>query len=151
MACGPLQMQCFFRPEVIKEKFTHIRLRMYQNGGMFRFRLCGKVHPIILQDISTVIETASCLQVEDVVSTSDQHFGSANIILLPGRGHFMFDRWEPARLRAPDHKDWAIVKLGSRTRFSNIGVDTALYSGNFSEHITGEAIDDNNPEARISS
>ncbi len=147
MACGPSQKQFFVRPEVTKQTFTHIRLRMYPDGGIARFRLYGKVYPIIPQDISTVIDTASCLQGGVVVLTSDQHFGSASNLLLPGRGHDMSDGWETARSRVPDHKDWAIVKLGSRTKISRIDVDTAFYRGNFPEYITVEAIDDSNSEA----
>lgn len=59
----------------------------------------------------------------------------------------MSDGWETARSRVPGHKDWAIVKLGSRTKISSIEVDTAFYRGNYPEYIEVEAIDDANAEA----
>ena len=46
-----------------------------------------------------------------VESMSDQHFGVAGNLILPGRGKNMGDGWETKRSRAKDHKDWVIIKL----------------------------------------
>ncbi|QPG77067.1 hypothetical protein FOA43_004465 [Brettanomyces nanus] len=141
MACGPSQKQFFARPDPTDKAYTHVRLRMYPDGGIARFRLYGKVYPIIPLDVSTIVDTASCLQGGVCVRTSDEHFGSASNLLLPGRGHDMSDGWETTRSRSYGHRDWAIIKLGFRTQVEKIVVDTAYYRGNYPEYIYVEGID----------
>ncbi|VEU19292.1 DEKNAAC100886 [Brettanomyces naardenensis] len=142
VACGPSQRHFFIRNEGLTDTaYTHARLRMYPDGGIARFRLFGKVVPIATLDASAVINSASCLQGGVCVSASDQHFSPASNILLPGRGHDMSDGWETTRSREEGHVDWAIVKLGFRTRVSKITVDTAFFRGNYPESITVEGID----------
>lgn len=139
--CGPSQKQFFIRDMLTDKKYTHVRLRMYPDGGIARFRMYGRVYPLMTQDNTTVIDSASCHQGGVVVLTSDQHFGSASNLLLPGRGHDMSDGWETARSREKGHSDWAIVKLGFRTKIVKVIVDTAYYRGNYPDSITVQAID----------
>ncbi|KAH3671938.1 hypothetical protein OGAPHI_000124 [Ogataea philodendri] len=138
--CGPTQRHFFKRDQSTEKKYTHVRLRMYPDGGIARFRLYGTVYPIIPQDISTVLDTASALNGGVCVGFSDQHFGSADNLLLPGRGHDMSDGWETKRSRSPGHVDWAVIKLGFKTNVSRVVIDTAHYRGNFPQYITLEGL-----------
>lgn len=139
--CGPSQKQFFIRDAITDKTYTHVKLKMYPDGGIARFRLYGKVHPITPTDVSIQLDTASAIQGGVCTSFSDQHFGSADNLLLPGRGHDMSDGWETKRSRGGDHVDWAIIKLGHKTNIKKIVVDTAHYRGNFPQYIKIEGID----------
>ena len=74
-----------------------------------------------------------------VVAVSDQHYSRASNILLPGRGLNMGDGWETKRSRVPNHKDWAIIRLGDRGYLYNAEIDTCHFKGNFPESVTLES------------
>lgn len=140
MECGPSQKHFFIRDEITKDAYTNIRLKMYPDGGIARFRLYGEVIPILPNDSNTIIDLASAINGGVATSFSDQHFGSADNLLLPGRGHDMSDGWETKRSRAPGHVDWAIIRLGHSAIIEKISIDTAHYRGNFPQFIKVEAI-----------
>lgn len=139
--CGPSQKQFFVRDAITEQTYTHVKLNMFPDGGIARFRLYGQVKPIIPSDTSLQLDTASAIQGGVCTSFSDQHFGSVDNLLLPGRGHDMSDGWETKRSRGGDHVDWAIVKLGHKTNVKKVTVDTAHFRGNFPQYIKIEAID----------
>ncbi|ODQ47198.1 hypothetical protein PICMEDRAFT_10219 [Pichia membranifaciens NRRL Y-2026] len=139
--CGPTQKQFFVRDSITDKTYTHVRLNMFPDGGIARFRLYGQVKPIFPEDISLQLDTASAIQGGVCTSFSDQHFGSADNLLLPGRGHDMSDGWETKRSRGENHVDWAIIRLGHRTNIKKVTVDTAHYRGNFPQYIKVEGID----------
>lgn len=134
--CGPLQRHFFVRDEgLTDESYTHFRLKMYPDGGIARFRLYGTVVPVLPKDVSTVLDMASVKNGGVAVRVSDQHFGSADNLLLPGRGHDMSDGWETKRSRTPGHVDWVVVKLGAATSIQRIVIDTAHFRGNFPQKV----------------
>ncbi|ONH66642.1 Allantoicase [Cyberlindnera fabianii] len=135
--CGPSQRH-FFKNENLTEKaYTHARLRMYPDGGIARFRLYGEVVPNLAQITSnSTIDLASVGYGGVAVKWSDQHFGTADNLLLPGRGIDMSDGWETKRSRTPGHVDWVIIKLGSKCKISEIVVDTAHFRGNFPQKVS---------------
>lgn len=138
--CGPSQRHFFVRNEITKDSYTHVRLRMYPDGGIARFRLYGIVKAVLPQDLSTVLDTASVKNGGVALKYSDQHFGTADNLLLPGRGHDMSDGWETKRSRQPGHVDWVIVKLGAVTKINNIVIDTAHFRGNFPQKVNVHAL-----------
>lgn len=138
--CGPSQRHFFKRPAITESNFTHVRLRMYPDGGIARFRLYGTVIPIVPQDTSAVIDLASVLNGGVAVAYSDQHFGSADNLLLPGRGHDMSDGWETKRSRTPGHVDWVVIKLGHSCKATKVVIDTAHFRGNFPQRIKVEGV-----------
>lgn len=134
-ACGPAQRRAW-RVAEPEKPYTHVRLLMYPDGGFGRLRLYG--HPIppaiprsSAQSDQPVEELSSALVGGLALSASDQHFTPCSNLLLPGRGVNMGDGWETARSRAPDHVDWAIVKLGLRGSVVKVVVDTKDFRGNF--------------------
>ncbi|CAH2350751.1 allantoicase [[Candida] railenensis] len=142
--CGPSQKHFFVREAITETNYTHVRLRMYPDGGIARFRLYGTVVPIYPKDLSTVLDLASVKNGGVAIRYSDQHFGSADNLILPGRGHDMSDGWETKRSREPGHVDWVVIKLGAKTKVSSIVVDTANFKGNFPQKVNlkGVNVDD---------
>ncbi|ABN64216.2 allantoinase [Scheffersomyces stipitis CBS 6054] len=138
--CGPSQKHFFVRDSVTDKNYTHVRLRMYPDGGIARFRLYGSVVPILPTDKNTVLDFASVNNGGVAISVSDQHFGSADNLLLPGRGHDMSDGWETTRSRQPGHVDWVIIRLGAVANIKEIIIDTAHFRGNFPQKINVKGI-----------
>lgn len=140
--CGPSQKHFFVRDSITETNYTHVRLRMYPDGGIARFRLYGTVVPIHPTDLSTIIDLASVKNGGVAIKYSDQHFGSADNLLLPGRGHDMSDGWETKRSREPGHVDWVVIKLGAVGKISSIVVDTANFKGNFPQKVNLKGINE---------
>lgn len=86
---------------------------MYPDGGIARFRLFGNVVPVWPADVGAIVDLAHVANGGLAVSRSDEHFGTASNLLLPGRGVNMGDGWETKRSRGAGHVDWVIVKLVS--------------------------------------
>ncbi|KAG0344139.1 Allantoicase [Podila humilis] len=116
--------------------FTHVRFRMYPDGGVARLRVYGKVHQALPLDKHEVFDLAGVAAGGQVDGYSDAHFGHPSNLLLPGRGHDMSDGWETKRSRAPGHVDWCNIKLGAAGHPTLIEVDTAHYMGNPPKAVT---------------
>jgi allantoicase len=143
--CGPTRRQFFVRPcGLTKKSYTHVRLRMYPDGGIARFRLYGKVNPVFSANSNESVDFAAVGNGGVAIKCSDQHFSRASNILLPGRGHDMSDGWETFRSRAPGHTDWVIVRLGATTVINKVVVDTAYFRGNFPQKVKVLAINTDN-------
>ena len=69
-------------------------------------------------DVNAVVDLAAVGNGGLAVRRSDEHFGTAANLLLPGRGKNMGDGWETKRSRGQGHVDWVIVKLVSTSRGS---------------------------------
>lgn len=134
MECGPSQRH-FFVNETTSKPFTYLRLRMYPDGGIARFRCYGEVEFQKASIKGDSTDMASVLNGGVVVAYNDQHFGKASNLLLPGRGIDMSDGWETKRSRTTNHHDWAEIKLGATTKISKIIVDTAHFRGNFPQSV----------------
>ncbi|KAI8993038.1 allantoicase [Trametes punicea] len=112
---------------------NYVKLNMYPDGGIARFRVYGLVKPVFPPDPATLFDLAHVFSGGRVVYTSDQHFGVGSNLILPGRGKDMSDGWETKRSRGKGHKDWAIIKLGDAGYLSQVEIDTAHFMGNFPE------------------
>ncbi|KDQ57822.1 hypothetical protein JAAARDRAFT_156860 [Jaapia argillacea MUCL 33604] len=112
---------------------NYVKLNMYPDGGIARFRVYGLVAPILPPNPEDILDLAHVLAGGLVVFTSDQHFGVGSNLILPGRGKDMSDGWETKRSRQPGHKDWTIIKLGAPGYLSQAEIDTANFKGNFPE------------------
>ncbi|CCX13605.1 galactose-binding domain-like protein [Pyronema domesticum] len=139
--CGPTQRHIWLLPSPTTSAFSHVRLRMYPDGGIARFRLYGVAVPVFPSDLNSIIDLAHVGNGGLAVACSDQHFGTKDNLLLPGRGKDMGDGWETARSRVPGHKDWVIVKLGARGCVEEVVVDTMHFRGNFPKGVEIWGID----------
>lgn len=132
--CGPSQRHGWLLPQKTEKAYTHIRLQMFPDGGIARFRLYGDVVPVLPQSVDDVFDLAATVNGGVAVSCSDQHFGTKDNLLLPGRGVDMGDGWETKRSRGV-HIDWTIIKLGVPGLITKIVVDTAHFRGNFPQKV----------------
>lgn len=132
--CGPSQRHAWLLPQETGKQYTHVRLQMFPDGGIARFRLFGTVVPVLPQALDDVFDLAATVNGGVAVKCSDQHFGTKDNLLLPGRGVDMGDGWETKRSRGV-HIDWVIIKLGIPGVLERIVVDTAHFRGNFPQKV----------------
>ncbi|KAK1218815.1 Allantoicase [Marasmius sp. AFHP31] len=128
---GPSSRHLFTIPSGVRATF--VKLNMYPDGGIARFRVYGHVAPIVPEDPMKNFDLAHVYAGGRVVFTSDQHFGGGANLILPGRGKDMGDGWETKRSRHPGHKDWTIIKLAVAGYLEQVEIDTAHFKGNFPE------------------
>jgi allantoicase len=116
------------------ERITHLRFKIYPDGGVARLRVYGIVSPDWkrLTRSGGDIDLAAAENGALVVSCSDMFFGHRHNLIMPGRAANMSDGWETKRRRGPGH-DWAIIKLARPGAIHSIEVDTSHFKGNFPE------------------
>ncbi|CAG8719354.1 6858_t:CDS:2, partial [Cetraspora pellucida] len=119
--------------------FTHVRLNIYPDGGVARFRVYGIVNTQWPRDPTALIDLAYLGHGAKSVACSDQHFSRVDNLLLPGRGTDMSDGWETKRNREKGHCDFAVIKLGAPGFLEKAEIDTAFYKGNYPESASLEA------------
>ena len=121
-------------PVAPSSRVTHLRFKIYPDGGVARLRVHGEVVPDwpALRRAGGEIDLASADHGGWVIVSSDMFFGSRNNLILPGASTGMHDGWETRRRRGPGH-DWCILRLGTPGKISRVEVDTAHFKGNFPE------------------
>jgi allantoicase len=120
-------------------RVTHLRLKIYPDGGVARLRVYGEVVPDLARISSAKeIDLASITNGSRILASSDEFFNAPLNLLVPGRSINMGDGWETRRRRGPGH-DWTIIKLGIPGKIRHVEVDTAHYKGNFPESCSIEA------------
>ncbi|KAF8919855.1 galactose-binding domain-like protein [Mucidula mucida] len=131
MDCGPNAHHYVQIPD--SAPVNYLKLNMYPDGGIARFRAYGHVIPVHPTDPFTLFDLAHVFAGGAVQATSDQHFGVGSNLILPGRGKDMGDGWETKRSRQKGHCDWALIKLGCPGYLQHVEIDTAHFKGNFPE------------------
>jgi len=112
--------------------WTHLRLNIYPDGGVARLRVYGDVYKNWEHYTSgEMIDLAALVNGGRVVLCNDMFFGSKDNMIGPGRALNMGDGWETKRKRILPGFDWAIVKLATPGKISQILVDTNHFKGNF--------------------
>ncbi len=119
------------------EPVTHVRLRIYPDGGVARLRVYGEPH-IDEAALEGNVDLAALTNGARAIACSDMFFGNLEQLILPGRPENMGGGWETRRRRGPGH-DWAIVKLAKRGFLERIEVDTCHFKGNFPERCSLDA------------
>ncbi|HEX8774690.1 MAG TPA: allantoicase [Pyrinomonadaceae bacterium] len=125
-----------------ERRFTHLRFKIYPDGGVARLRVYGEVVPDWnrLAARGGEIDLAAIEHGGLVLSCSDMFFGHRHNLIMPGRALNMSDGWETKRRRGPGH-DWTIIRLGTRGHIRRVEVDTAHFKGNFPESCSLEGRD----------
>jgi len=139
---------------------THVRLNIFPDGGVARFRVYGRVAADWVEpahDADTrrhvpagLVDLAALTNGGLALACSDAFFGPMNNLLLPGRAENMGGGWETRRKRIAlqgSAHDWILVRLGARGTVGVIEVDTHHFKGNFPDRCSIEGIDA--PSARI--
>ncbi len=122
-------------------RFTHLRFKIYPDGGVARLRVYGEVAP----DWTALsrrgeVDLAAAENGALVLACSDMFFGHRHNLIMPGRAADMSDGWETKRRRGPGH-DWSVIKLGARGEIRRVEVDTSHFKGNYPDTCSIEACD----------
>lgn len=122
------------------ERCTHLRFKIYPDGGVARLRVFGEVAPDWerLKRLGGDVDLAAVENGGLVLSCSDMFFGHRHNLIMPGRALNMSDGWETKRRRGPGH-DWSIIQLGAPGQIHRLEIDTAWFKGNFPESCSLEA------------
>jgi len=121
------------------ERITHLRFKIFPDGGVARLRVYGEVVPDWERlKHAGQIDLAAAENGALVLSCSDMFFGHRHNLIMPGRAANMSDGWETKRRRGPGH-DWAIIKLARPGQIHAVEVDTSYFKGNFPESCSLEA------------
>jgi len=118
--------------------FTHLRLKIYPDGGVARLRVLGEVVPPQARLSRGELDLVAVVNGGSVVASSDEFFSAPLNLLMPGRGKDMGDGWETRRRRGLGH-DWVILKLGIPGVIRRIEVDTAYFKGNYPDRCSIES------------
>jgi allantoicase len=115
-------------PVADRHCWTHVRLSIYPDGGVARFRVHGEVLPDPAF-LTGTIDLAAMEHGGRVAGCSDAFYSSPGNLLLPGRARTMGEGWENARRRGGGH-DYVAVQLAAAGRLRQVEVDTSYFVGN---------------------
>ncbi len=119
--------------------WTHLRLLMYPDGGIARFRAYGEAQIVKGNFVEgELVDLASVMNGGRGVDASDRFYSSPSNLVMPGRGINMGDGWETKR-RRDEHNDWAVIELGLEGSIRKVLIDTAHFKGNYPDHFSLEA------------
>jgi allantoicase len=120
-----------YLPVSSERRWTHVRLNIYPDGGVARFRVHGVVKPDPAKLRSGgLVDLAAAENGGIVVTCNDAFFGPKDNLILPGRATTMGEGWETRRKRVPGF-DWIVVKLAVPGTVHKVEVDTNHFKGNF--------------------
>jgi len=112
-------------------RITHVRLRIYPDGGVARLRVLGTVLP----DWDHLagegpVDLAALVHGGLPIAVSDATFGEPRNLLLPGDARNMGEGWETRRRRGAGH-DWVVIALGHRGVPERVELSTRHFKGNY--------------------
>lgn len=126
----------------VSTPFTHVRLHIFPDGGVARFRVYG--HPQldlesikrqITADSSYQFNTIGLVNGSRVIAASNSYFGPKDNLILPNSASCMGEGWESKRSRREGH-DWVIIKTAVPSHINTIEIDTAHFKGNFPDKVS---------------
>jgi allantoicase len=121
-----------------RDRFTHVRLNIFPDGGVARLRLFGKAMPEIKK--GAIVDWASAANGGLALVCSDMYFGSRHNLIMPGRPANMGEGWETKRRRG-DGYDWIVVELGTRAIIDHLLIETQHFKGNYPDKVSVDACD----------
>jgi allantoicase len=127
-------------------RVTHLRLRIFPDGGVARLRVHGEADPEWKRLFRVPeIDLAASENGAFVTLCSDMFFGSRNNLIAPGTPANMGEGWETRRRRGPGH-DWAIVRLATEGVIRRVELDTTHFKGNAPDSCVLESSAHGDPE-----
>ena len=132
------------------EIYTHLRLHIYPDGGVARFRVYGEVFKN-WDAVSThdTIDLVAAINGGQAIACNDMFFSAMSNLIMPNRGANMGDGWETKRNRTPNNRDWVILKLAHKGTVDRIVVDTCHFKGNYPDSCSIEYCVSDTDEAVI--
>jgi allantoicase len=121
--------QTFSVPDWRRRRYSHVRLRIFPDGGVARLRVLGVVvpDPALLEGLT--FDLAALENGGDVVACSDRFYSAPRNAISPGLSRVMGEGWETRRRRAAGN-EWLAVRLAGQAVVSVVEVDTSGYIGN---------------------
>ena len=121
-------------------RFTHLRLNIFPDGGVARFRVMGEAMPdwpgVLAR--SAEIDLASIVNGAHIVDVSDRFFSEPANMLMPYPALNTGDGWETKRRRGPGH-DSVVIRLATDAAITRVELDTTHFKGNYPESCDIEA------------
>jgi allantoicase len=111
-----------------RRRWTHVRLSIYPDGGVARFRVHGEVLPDP-RFMAGTVDLAALENGGQLVECSDAFYSSPANLILPGRARNMGEGWENAR-RRDEGNDFATFRLAGAARLRHVEIDTSYFVGN---------------------
>lgn len=108
--------------------WTHLRLSIYPDGGVARFRVHGMPRPDP-RFLTGTIDLAALENGGRLVGCSDAFYSSPANLILPGRAALMGHGWENAR-RRDGGNDFAVFALAAEGVIEHVELDTSYFVGN---------------------
>jgi allantoicase len=116
--------------EVMSEnRWTHVRLSIYPDGGVARLRVHGEGRPDPRFLTAGPLDLAALENGGLVLDCSNRFYSSPQNIIFPGLAQVMGDGWETAR-RRDDENDWVLLRLAGPGRVALAEIDTSYFVGN---------------------
>jgi allantoicase len=110
------------------QRFTHVRLTIFPDGGVARLRVYGEPVPDP-RLLPATIDLAALENGAVVTGCSNMFYSSPANLLMPGLARVMGDGWETAR-RRDDGNDWVEVRLACAGSVEVVELDTSHFVGN---------------------
>ena len=117
-----------FEVAAVEQRFSHVRLTIFPDGGVARLRVHGEPVP----DPRLLPETIDLAALENgavVTGCSNMFYSSPANLLMPGLARVMGDGWETARRRDAGN-DWVAVRLACPGSVEVVELDTSHFVGN---------------------
>jgi allantoicase len=115
-------------PVLAPRHCTHVRLSIYPDGGVARFRVRGQPLPDP-RFLTGTIDLAAIENGGQLVECSNDFYSSAVNLIMPGRPASMADGWENSRRRDGGF-DYATFSLAAASAVAQVEIDTSYFVGN---------------------
>jgi allantoicase len=116
-------------PVVVPQRFTHVRLCIYPDGGVARLRVHGEVVPDPRFLGTGALDLAALASGGVVSGCSNMFYSSPTNLISPGDARVMGEGWETAR-RRDDGNDWVEFRLAGPGVPRLAELDTRYFLGN---------------------
>lgn len=138
----------------LKQRWTHLRLNLYPDGGVARLKIYGTMfRDWSLSGRNQLIDLAAMVNGGACVGYSDAQLGHPRNILGIGRAKSMKDGWETRRnverppvLKVDDNgillisgNEWAVFRMGHLGVITHVEIDTTHFKGNVPDTFKLEA------------
>lgn len=115
-------------PVAAGERFTHVRLSIYPDGGVERFRVHGEVVPDP-RLLTATVDLAALANGGRIADCSNVFYSSPVNLIMPGEARIMGEGWENAR-RRDDGNDFVTFALAAQGVVGLAELDTRHFVGN---------------------
>lgn len=116
-------------PVDVAQRFTHVRLCMYPDGGVARLRVHGEAVPDPRLLAAASLDLAALENGGTVTGCSNMFYSSPTNLISPGQARVMGEGWETAR-RRDGGNDWVEFTLTGPGVVRLAELDTSYFVGN---------------------